>query len=245
MPTLRRAVIAVLLGVWCVPGAGLAAPGDLDQSFGAGGVATTPVGGGGAFAVALQSDGKIVAAGSGFFSTRFAVVRYLPTGLLDPTFGSGGFILALPPGAASGVARSVAVQPDGRIVVAGEVTDATAAAALGVVRLLPDGQPDATFGGAGGVVTGTGVAGGRALALQPDGRIVVAGKLANPIPRFALVRYMSDGSIDPSFGDAGVASTAFDVTKPSEFSAVLRQPDGSFIAAGPAVLRDDGIPNTK
>src|SRR5262249_34845719 len=52
-----------------------------------------------------------------------------------------------------------------------------------------------------------------------------------------------DGSIDPSFGTAGVASTAFDVTKPSEFSAVVRQSDGSLVAAGPAVLRGDGSPS--
>ena len=242
MARLRLVLLGVLMSMRFLTGVAWTAPGDLDPTFGVAGVATTPVGGGAAYALAIQPDGKIVAAGAGFFSTRFAVARYLSTGALDPAFAGGSVLITLPPGAMSGIARSVAVQPDGKIVVAGEVTDPSGAPALGVIRLLSDGQPDPTFGGTGGVVTGGGLAGGRSIALQPDGGIVVAGKVGTPVPRFALVRYLGGGTIDPSFGTGGIASTVFDATKESEFTAVLRQPDGSLLAAGPAVLRDNGIP---
>jgi len=84
--------------------------------------------------------------------------------------------------------QPVAVQPDGRIVVAG----------TRLARFTRDGRPDESFGRRGLVeVPGAGVA---AVALQPDGKIVVAGGV--------LARYDSDGTLDAGFGSGGVADTA-------------------------------------
>ena len=104
------------------------------------------------------------------------------------------------------VAHAVAIQPDGRIVAAGY-------AALGgefqiaVARYLTDGTLDATFGGAGIVTVAYGNNSDDAvgMALQPDGKIVVAGA-AQQI-RYVLFRFASDGSLDPDFGTVGKVTT--------------------------------------
>jgi len=212
---------ALLLGVVCVCRTGWPATGDLDPSFGAGGVVTTPVGGAGSiFALALQPDGRIVAAGQGALAHFFTIVRYLSDGTLDSGFGTGGIVQTLPEGRANGIAFGVAVQPDGKIVVAGQVNDPSGSV-LGLMRLLPDGGPDASFGTAGSVVDGA-LSGGRAVVVQGDGRIVVA------LAQASLARYLSDGSRDPSFGTGGIATAPVGATAGT--GALLLQPDGKPVA---------------
>ncbi len=98
----------------------------------------------------------------------------------------------------------MAVQPDGKILVAGSGGYPTG---LLVGRINPDGSADTTFGGKGYVVTDFGGSppsnGANALAIQPDGKILAAGTLRSD---FALVRYNPDGSLDPTFGDGGLAT---------------------------------------
>jgi uncharacterized delta-60 repeat protein len=194
-----------------------AADGDLDVTFGIGGEVTTDFSGGNdyAFALALQSDGRIVAAGG--TSSGFALARYNPDGSLDNGFGSGGKVTT----ANSTGATAVAIQPDGKIVVAGGSL---------LVRYNTDGSFDPTFG-SGGKVIQPGFGGfSVSLLLQADGKIVAVGTIFTP-GDFALVRYNSDGSLDPGFGSGGIVTTDFSGRDDEAYASAL-QSDGKIIAAG-------------
>ena len=183
--------------------------GTLDSSFGTGGIATTDLGGADdqALDAALLPDNGIVAVGRtdalGVLKAAFGVVRYLPDGTLNPSFGSGG-IVTTPVFGKGAVANAVAVQPDGKIVVAGFAIGASGIDSdFALARYNPDGTLDSTFG-TGGIVTtdlGTQDDDARALAIQPDGKIVVVGNTADKV---ALARFTVDGSLDPTFGSGGV-----------------------------------------
>jgi uncharacterized delta-60 repeat protein len=195
-----------------VPASAAAAAGDLDPSFGSGGLVTTDFGGRGDFdlAVALQPDGKIVAAGNssalGVFSVSFALARYNSDGTPDASFGTGGTVLTSFGGRLS-AASDVVVQPDGKVVAVG-----LADGDFGVARYNPDGTLDATFGTGGLVKTDFGGCDqGQAVALQPDGKIVAVGLVCGAI---GVARYNPDGSLDTAFGSGGKvitdASSSFD-----------------------------------
>ena len=199
-------------------GSAQAAPGDLDPTFGTGGLVTTDFGGRGDFglAVALQSDGKIIAAGNssavGVFSVDFALARYNTNGSLDSTFGSNGTVLTSFGGNLS-AAFDVAVQPDGKIVAVGVAGNGAAGSDFGIARYSANGTLDPTFG-TGGLVTtdfGGGSDQANGVALQPDGKIVVVGPLQG---KFGVARYNPDGSLDSTFGSGGKvitdASPSFD-----------------------------------
>jgi uncharacterized delta-60 repeat protein len=179
--------------------------------------------------VAVQPDGKIVAAGSSQAadsSSEFALARYLPNGRLDRSFGASGRVLTGfgPNGRAT--ASSVALQRDGKIVVAG-----TAGHAFAVARYRPNGTLDRSFGAGGRVLTRFGQrwADASSIAIQRDGKIVVAGSSAG---LFALVRYRRDGSLDRSFGDRGRVLTRFGSGDFWRASALVLQRDGRMVAAG-------------
>lgn len=218
----------------------------LDTSFGTGGVAT-PLDGGRSLALALQPDGKIVAAGPGF-EFGFAVVRLNSDGSLDSSFSGDGRV------AFEGMdARAVALQAGGKIVVAGGGFTERAGLEFALARLNPNGSLDTSFGGDGRVATGFLELGresrANALAIQADGKIVAAG-VAGPdisscgsfffdLPcHFAVVRYDADGGLDASFGGEGKVITDFSTESPnlsnhdSGASAVALQADGGIVAAG-------------
>src|SRR3954447_18172860 len=197
-------VVAVVVGACAVGAASAqAAPGDLDTAFGAGGKLTTDFAGNGdeAHAVAVQADGKVVAAGGALVTTPlgtlqdFALARYRPDGTLDPTFGAAGKVRTDFGG--SEQAFAVAVQPDGKIVAAGG-----SGRDFELARYNADGSLDGTFG-VGGKVTTT-FAGifaslftrASAVLVQPDGKIVAAGtaSAARPLD-FGLARYNPDGTL--------------------------------------------------
>lgn len=217
--------------------------GRLDPRFGQGGEVFTAFDDSfpsGALAVAEQPDGKLVVAGYARHPQRahdgFAVVRYLPDGALDEGFAAGGGVLtAIDPESGAGrndVARAVAVDEKGRIVVAGETGGAFKDIAL--LRYLPDGRLDEGFGAGGGVITDVG--GNDAaysVALQPDGKILVGGSGWRPGGHedFVLVRYLADGRLDPSFGQGGVVTTDFRGGSDRGQSLVLR-PDGKIVLGG-------------
>src|SRR5206468_7556291 len=140
-----------LLVVSAVPSA--AAPGQLDPSFGAGGTVVTqfPSSYSGAHAVAVQADGRIVAAGFAHTNdsiiSDFALTRYDTGGALDPTFGTGGRVRT-DFGGRFDEALAVAAQPDGRIVVAGSSSDATGSD-MAIARYNRDGTLDLSFDGDG------------------------------------------------------------------------------------------------
>ncbi len=227
-----------------------AAPGDLDPTFGNGGIVITNghnANGNGnnlyaAYAMAIQPDGKIVVVGEGFTnpddSWDFAVVRYNPDGSLDNSFGGG--IVITPIGNSQDVPQSVAIQTDGKIVVAGSTcsgvgTFGCTGASFAVVRYNPDGSLDTSFNGTGIVTTPVGNAdsGASDLAIQADGKIVVAGSSgiirsgSSGNGNFAIVRYNADGSLDTSFNSSGKV-----ITPVGYAGSVALQADGKIVAAG-------------
>lgn len=207
-----------------------ATDGDLDPTFGHGGNVTTVFPGGSrATAVAMQADGKIVVVGEAAGSTgtgEFAVGRYRRNGMLDASFGDGG-IVTTPIRGGNDEARSVAIQGNGRIVVAG--TDSGERFAL--ARYRTDGTLDTSFGGDGIVRTnfapGFDVAWD--VAIQRDGKIVAVGAAGFGQTGFRLARYRSDGSLDPTFGDGGKVMTRY---HGANARAVVLQPNGRIVVAG-------------
>lgn len=194
-------------------------PGVVDTSFN-GGPQLTSVGEGEdyAFAMALQSDGKIVTVGrtstdAGGYD--IAITRHLRDGAIDTGFGTDGRVVtAVAPGRGMDEARAVVVQPDGKIVVGGSTDASGTDKAFLLVRYLPDGQIDTSFGQGGKAITQFEQASDQvyALALQDDGKIVAAGSASFPGDTgqdFAIARYRTDGTLDPAFGIAGKVSTPF------------------------------------
>ena len=194
------------------------ADGVLDETFGSGGLVTTNFGHGNdqAHAVALQSDGKIVAAGYSYNGSDedFGLARYTAEGVLDQTFGSGGLV-ATDSGHGDDEAHAVALQSDGKIVAAGS-------GGIGLARYTTSGELDATFGDGGKVTTGIYA---HAVALQSDGKIVVAGYSGG---NSALARYTAAGELDAAFGDGGKVTTDFD-SGSDQANAVAVQSDGKII----------------
>ncbi|WP_369274178.1 calcium-binding protein [Streptomyces sp. R11] len=192
--------------------------GSVDTSFGGGdGEVLTDFENGNDVAqgVAVQPDGKIVVVGRHQETDDefagccwFTVARYHADGSVDTSFGGGDGWVS--PGLAGGAEQAVgvAVQPDGRI-----VAGAFAGGWFAVLRYLPDGSPDGTFGGGDGVTmtafsdTGGGGATARDLALQPNGKIVMAGYAGQSFFDFAVARYNPDGSPDTSFSGDGKVTT--------------------------------------
>jgi uncharacterized delta-60 repeat protein len=227
--------------------------GGLDGSFGTGGVATTDVRfRDEAFAVAVQPDGKIVAAGRASASAMFgpsvvALARYHPDGSADLSFGGGGQVTTAFNNGDNDRASALALQPDGKIVVAGVTATNGGGSAFAVARYNADGSLDGTFGSAGQVITVVGDYlpsddSALAVVVQPDGAIVVGGDAATSTGQFALVRYTSNGSLDSGFGNAGRVITAFSQSGShvagNGFYGLALQPDGKIVAAG--VLAGEG-----
>lgn len=172
-------------------------------------------------------------------------------GELDLTFGGTGKVH--PPFGPESGAGGLAVQPDGRILVTGS---AEASAGFSVARLLSNGNPDPSWGGGDGVVTTPlgEFAAALDVALQPDGRVVAVGQaMGAKNEDFAIVRYLSNGELDPGFGEGGVVilpvgelgDTARAVAiGPGGRIAVTGTSDRpSFgLGAGVAVLESDGTP---
>ena len=202
--------------------------GRLDPEFGGGGVVTTDFGAcDQAFAMALQRDGKIIAAGMTMspFVRDLALARYLPNGELDPTFGNGGRITTDFGGDDRAIA--IAIDGDGRIVVAG------AGGPFGdfaLARYLADGSLDPAFGEGGLVLTDFGsYDAAEGLAIQEDGGIVAAGPGNG---RFGFARYLPDGSLDPTFGQGGKTTILFAGDNSEAAHDVALQADGKIVAAG-------------
>jgi uncharacterized delta-60 repeat protein len=193
-----------------------------------------------ATAVLVQPDQKTVAAGgatSGSLSAGdqdFALVRYLPGGDLDSTFGVGGKATLNVAGNAD-FGNTAALQADGKILVAGRVfANGSSSADIGVARVNADGTLDKAFGVAGVArVSFDGGTGDVAkLVVQPDGKIVIAGSSARGgVSCYAMVRLAIDGSLDAAFGTHGQVSTPF-TTEQDYATSVALLADGRIVVAG-------------
>lgn len=221
--------LAIFVCQLALAGAAAAAPGDPDRSFGEDGVVVTPAFHqcGGFSDVAIAGSDRVIATGSenscGRLSTpQRSVAAYLPSGALDPSFGDGDGRLSL----GSGRGAGIAFQAPGKFIVLGDPP--TEPSYASVVRLNPDGTLDTTFGDGGERRIEHA---GAALAVDPEGRVVVAG--LSQEGKFALHRLTPDGAIDQSFGAGGTASADFGTdTHGGVAVAVAVQPDGKLVAAG-------------
>jgi uncharacterized delta-60 repeat protein len=196
-----------------------------------------------AFALAIQSDGKIVAAGVSSLTANpdFAVARYEPNGRLDRRFGAGGKVVTDFSGTGStDVASAFAIDSDGKIVVAGySYASGRADADFALARYNQDGTLDGTFNFTGKVLTDVSGAGSTdsvsGVAIDSNGRIVVAG-ISNATGTsydFALARYNVDGTLDTTFNGTGKVLTDFSQSGSADFAAaVVLQTDGKIVVAG-------------
>src|SRR5215213_8540886 len=207
--------------------------GSLDPTFGNGGIVTTDLGGpaDNALSVALQADGKILISGRTDLNNQapVAVVRYNTNGSLDTTFGNGGVVVTSMDAFSSG---DLAIQPDGKIVVSG-TSVVFGAPVFSVTRYQTDGSLDETFDGDGMAQAPS--AGRQApwdMALQADGKIVVAGEsVGDQTDDFCLARFNSDGSVDETFNGSGLMVTGFEGGFSRALDVVV-QTDGKILAAG-------------
>jgi uncharacterized delta-60 repeat protein len=214
--------------------------GTLDASFGTGGKVTTDIGTNSddwTTAMAVQSDGKILVAGKSDAggSWDFSVVRYNSDGTLDASFGTGGKVTTDIGTNSNDPANAMAVQSDGKILVAG-YSDASGAGDFVVVRYSSNGTLDASFGTGGKVITDIGTNSGdqaTAMAVQSDGKILVSGASSAGIGSdFAVLRYNSDGTLDASFGTGGKVTTNIDTGSTDWPYAMSLKSDGKIVLAG-------------
>jgi uncharacterized delta-60 repeat protein len=210
--------------------------GSLDNSFGTNGIVVTPVGTGDEYGlcIAIQADGKILLAGySGNSGNEdIALVRYNANGSLDTSFDSDGKILTQI-GAGTDAAWSLTIQQDSKILLGGWSNDGIQDN-FALVRYNTDGSLDADFDGDGKVVTpvGSGGSSGRGVAVQSDGKIVLAGIASNGgNTDFAVVRYNNNGSLDTDFANNGKAITAVGNSTDYAYSIAI-QADGKIVVAG-------------
>lgn len=227
------------------------AAGDLDFSFGVQGrrVKTVPnsqpVNGHDFFSadIVIQPDGKILIAGYAFDSTlgtSFVIARYNANGSLDSGFANGGiFRYEFGSGYSSDKLNGIALQTDGKIVAVGEVSVGNGNPAFAVIRLNPNGAFDSTFGTNGIVVKDffSSIDEATEVAIQTDGKILVSGWVTQggvnngTTYDFTVLRYDTNGNLDPSYGNGGIVFTDFGGRGDLAQTSVL-QPDGKLIVAG-------------
>jgi uncharacterized delta-60 repeat protein len=187
-------------------------PGSLDTSF-AGGKVVVPTGNADDYghAVAVDAKGRIIVVGqSAENSTDFALLRLTRDGERDSSFGKDG-VVTTQVGKNADIAYAVAVQKDGKIVVAGNSVGASTGLDFALVRYEEDGSLDTSFGDKGIATTSFGKDSDTAYALliQADGKIVLGGdslQTGSGVD-FALARYDANGSLDTTFGDQGKVLT--------------------------------------
>jgi uncharacterized delta-60 repeat protein len=189
-----------------------------------------------AHALGIQADGKFVLAGfatDALGNSDIALARYNADGTLDPTFGVGGKVITPVTASSSNNANALAIQPDGRIVIAGS-TFVSGFFQVVVLRYNPDGSLDLTFD-TDGIVTANPNPGndtGEGVAIQPDGKIVVAGtNYTGPSGDFLVLRFNADGSPDTGFDADGFVLTSFGAEMDS-IEDVALQADGKIVVAG-------------
>ena len=213
----------------------LTTTGTLDSSFGSGGKATTPIGSFDdvAYDAAIQADGKIVVAGyaSDGSLMHFALARYNSNGTMDASFGSGGKVISeLSDSLFDDVAQAMALQLDGKIVLAGW----GAYHKFVLARFNADGSIDTSFNGGRVITQINNSDNAYGVAICPNNKIVAAGSTMSnerPFLDIAVVRYNADGSLDSSFGSNGIVTTRASPYDNAAYSVVC-QPDNKVLVSG-------------
>ncbi len=211
------------------------ADGSLDTTFSDDGIVNTNINNTSlAEDVKIQLDGKIVVVGSSFYSgfnSYFVTVRYTTDGSLDTTFDTDGIITDVL--GYDDSARSIAIQSDGKIVVAGTSANGLNNTDFAVVRYTTFGSLDTTFGNNGKVTSD--LSGSQdfanTVAIQVDGKILVSGSsLVGANFDFTVVRYTIYGALDPDFGTNGKVTTSINSSDYAQ--DMIIQPDGKIVLVG-------------
>jgi uncharacterized delta-60 repeat protein len=211
-------------------------PSGLDPTFDTDGKVTTQFGGDDT-GMAIQPDGKIVMVGGSI--SDFVLARYNTDGSLDQTFGAEGLVThSMLSGSSEEIARAVAIQPDGKIVVAGHTGQFGRPGRPpgnrfdhAVVRYNSNGSVDTTFGNQG--VASSLIGRIFAMALQPDGGIIVVGDAPQP-EDMMIARYDDKGNLDLTFGEGGFKQFDFDFGLGAELAeSVAVQSNGAIVVSGP------------
>lgn len=224
--------------------------GSLDKTFGTTGIVTTDFGDSeSGYSVIVQPDGKIIVAGSSM--TGFAIVRYNSNGTLDNTFGNGGkqetsFKDDIHNEICTGNAATL--QPDGKILMAGEAVIKGLHGDFAVLRYNSNGTLDTTFGKGGKVTTSVSDYENHAyaIAVQADGKILVSGDANGSVGTpngMALVRYTANGSLDTSFDSDGIIvyQLSADTINVATAFAIAIQKDSKILVAGGGKAADGNI----
>lgn len=221
------------------------ADGSLDSGFGTNGMVLTDVDASNDFisAVAVQSDQRIIAGGVRFNSSadgQAIVMRHLPDGSLDNTFGTSGIRTLTVVGAMDSYVKGLAVQPDGKIVVAGQYYSATGWASF-ATRLNADGTTDAAFGlvliditpGSDDYTTD--------MALMADGRVILGGTVQSPgIGGMFVARLNPDGTYDTTFDSDGKLVLDVGGSDGDLGNSLRVQSDGKILIGGLTYNNTDG-----
>ncbi|MFO0999029.1 MAG: hypothetical protein U0936_01720 [Planctomycetaceae bacterium] len=215
----------------------LLSAGTLDTTFDTDGIVTTPMSPlyDEAYTVAVQADGKTVAAGVVYTpdGTEFGIARYNVDGTLDTSFDVDGKV-SVQINQFSCIPFTVAMQADGKIVVAGFTYNGSNIDTA-MVRLLPDGSLDTSFGTGGKVTTavGSGDDNANKVIIQPDGKILLGGEAMIGGQRdLAILRYEANGSLDTTFGTGGIFTRGLFGSTPDALKGLALQPDGKIVASG-------------
>lgn len=212
--------------------------GSLDNSFGSGGKVTTDFNklGDAAYAIAVQSDGKIVVGGNGTMNVKgssvgvYALVRYNTNGTLDNSFGTKGKVQTDMGLGAAGI-RDITLLAGGKILASGAIGNH-----IGLARYNANGTLDTTFGSGGKVITSLGI-GSTRMAMQTDGKMVVVSSTSTAHgsnPNILTARFNANGTLDSTFGSGGVVT--WDYVGDDDYgTAVTIQSDGNIVVAGTAV----------
>ena len=236
LPALAMAVCS-LVCLQLASAAAAGTSGSLDPTFAEGGITWLTQT---ASAVAIQPDGKIIVVGSGANPNGrggFALSRYRRDGTLDASFSADGEVRTPFPN--GGGATSIAIQPDGRIVVGGTAETRDNRSAFAFARYLPDGSLDPSFSGNGKLaavkVGSIGVEEISDIVLDPSGRIVASAyAYGSDDYLFGVVRLTGRGEPDTTFSGDGVAVSRFGQLPGGFANAIALQPDGSIVAVGSA-----------
>lgn len=232
----------ILPFVFCLIGHILYAQyGALDPTFGDGGFTIFPSGIGND--VVVQPDGKILVIGIRYDSVdRITLIRYLPNGKLDPDFGNNGLVL-LPDQPDGAIALQLALQADGKILVAGG-NDLTTVQNLLLIRYLENGHLDTSFG-TNGLVSWDALGDRelpRAIVVQRDGKILLVGDAIETTfgIRAFLVRFKINGDLDTGFGNGG--SITMDFGSPIVYATGAEEmEDGKLIVCATYTLPQESI----
>lgn len=219
----------------------LTTTGLLDVSFNGTGYALTDLGGTSGdrgHTVLVQPDQKIAVAGiTNSGDNDFAVVRYNSNGSLDATFGSGGFAVFDFPSSRIDSLLAASLQADGKFVLIGTSKFAGSDFDFALARLTTAGVLDATFGTGGLVLTPLGLSddSARAGIILSDGRILAGGYSTVNDDEGAVVRYLSNGAVDTTFGNSGIYLNGTTGQATDGANALVQEHDGHLIAVGTSV----------